>query len=60
VKISNPISLSRSETGFNPEKKAKNGDLLELNVRKPLAVSLSQSSEKLRLYNLLLNLTISV
>jgi hypothetical protein len=33
--------------------------LNELVVRKPLVVSISQRSEELRLYNLILNLTIS-
>jgi hypothetical protein len=33
--------------------------MIELNVRKPLMVSISQRSEELRLYNLVQNLTIS-
>jgi hypothetical protein len=34
-------------------KRKKDADLNALDVRKPLAVSISQSSEKLRLYNLI-------
>jgi hypothetical protein len=37
----------------------KSTDLDELNVRKPLVVSISQISEELRLYKLVQNLTIS-
>jgi hypothetical protein len=51
--ISNPDSLSSSETGVNPGIKAvKSAYLHELDVRKPLVVTISQRSEELRLYNL--------
>jgi hypothetical protein len=63
VTISNPNPLSScSETRVNPgirTKKAKKSIYLnELNVRKPLVVSISQRSEELRLYSLVLNLEI--
>jgi hypothetical protein len=50
VTISSPDWLSNSETGVNPGRRSTN--LNELDVRKPLVVSLSQRSEELRLYNL--------
>jgi hypothetical protein len=53
VTISNPDSLSSSKTGVNPEREAEiSTDLIELNVRKPLVVFISQRSNELRLYNL--------
>jgi hypothetical protein len=53
VTISNADSLSSSETGVNPGiKSGKSTYLNELDVRKPLVVSISQRSEELRLYNL--------
>jgi hypothetical protein len=46
-------SLSSSKTGVNPGIRSwKSTHLNELNVRKPLVVSISQRSEELRLYNL--------
>jgi hypothetical protein len=57
VTISNPDSLSSSETGVNPGIRSwKNTYLNELDVRKPLVQSISQKSEELRLYNLVWNL----
>jgi hypothetical protein len=53
VTISNPKSLSSTETRINPEiRSSKYTYLNELDVRKPLVVSISQRSEKLRLFNL--------
>ncbi len=53
VTISNHNSLSSSETGLNPEIRSwKSSYLIELDVRKPLVVSISQRIEELRLYNL--------
>jgi hypothetical protein len=46
--------------GLIPEQEAERSTyLIELNVRKPLVVTISQRSEELRLYNLVWNLTIS-
>ncbi len=60
VTISNPDSPSSSETGVNPGIMSwKSTCLIELDVRKPLVVSMSQRSEEMRLYNLVQNLTIS-
>jgi hypothetical protein len=61
VTISNPDSLSSSETGVNPGIKSekKSPYLIGLDVRQPLVVSNSQRSEGLRLYNLVQILTIS-
>jgi hypothetical protein len=51
--ISNPYSLSSSATGANPGRRSfKCTYLIELDVRKPLVVSISQRSEELRLYDL--------
>jgi hypothetical protein len=52
--ISNPDSLSSSETGVNPGIRSyeKSTYLNELDVRKQLVVSISQRREELRLYNL--------
>jgi hypothetical protein len=53
VTISNPDSLSSSKTRINSEIRSwKSAYLNELDVRKPLVVSISQRSEELRLYNL--------
>jgi hypothetical protein len=53
VTVSNPELLSSSETGVNPGVRSrKDTRLNELDVRKPLEVSISQRSEALRLYNL--------
>jgi hypothetical protein len=53
VTISNPCLLSSSETDVNPGIRSwKSTSLYELHVTKPLVVSISQSSEELRLYNL--------
>jgi hypothetical protein len=53
VTISNHDSLPSSEIGVNLGIRSwKSTYLNELNVRKPLVVSISQSSEELRLYNL--------
>jgi hypothetical protein len=53
VTISNPDSLSNSETGVNPRIiSGKCTHLNELDVRKPLVVSISKRSEELRLYKL--------
>jgi hypothetical protein len=41
-------------------RKQKSTYLNELDVRKPLMVSMSQRSEELKLYNLVLNLIISI
>jgi hypothetical protein len=61
VTTSNHNSLSKSETGVIPGMRSWNKHLYlnELNVRKPLVESISQRSEELTLYNLVLNLTIS-
>jgi hypothetical protein len=51
--IRNPDLLSSSGTGVNPGIRSwKSTCLIELDVRKPLVVSISQKSEELRLYNL--------
>jgi hypothetical protein len=51
--ISNPNLLSSSGAGVNSGIRSwKSTYQNELNVRKPLVVSISQSSEELRLYNL--------
>jgi hypothetical protein len=51
VTFSNPYSLSRSQTGVNPGIRSwRNNYLIELDVWKPLVVSISQRSEELRLY----------
>jgi hypothetical protein len=52
VTISNPDLLSSNETGVNPGIRSWKKHLNELDVRKPLVVSISQRSEELRLYNL--------
>ncbi len=50
--ISNPDSLSSSETGVNSGiRSSKSTYLNELDVRKPLVESISQRSEELRLNN---------
>ncbi len=60
VTISNPDSLFSSETGVNSgRRRSKSTHLNELDVRKPLVVSMSQRREELRRYNLVHNLTIS-
>jgi hypothetical protein len=62
VVISNPRSLASSETGVNPGRRSwKSTYLIELEVRKPWVVSISQSqkSKELRIHNLIQNLTIS-
>jgi hypothetical protein len=53
VKISNLHLLSSSETGVNPViiSLKKKTYLIEVDVIKPLVVSISQRSEKLRLCN---------
>ncbi len=52
--------LSSNKTGVNPRIRSwKCTYLIELNVRKPLVVSISQRSKELRLYNLVWRLTIS-
>ncbi len=49
--ISNPDLLSSIETGVNPGIRSwKSTYLNEIDVRKPLVVSISQKSEELRLY----------
>jgi hypothetical protein len=59
VTISNPDSLSGSATGVNPGKRSWRSTYLnELDVRKPMMVSISQRSEELRLHYLVWNLTI--
>jgi hypothetical protein len=53
-------SFSNSETELVVEYRADNCTyLIELNVRKPWVASISQRSEELRRYNLVLNVTIS-
>jgi hypothetical protein len=53
VTISNLDLLLSSEVGVNAGIiSCKNTDLIELEVRKSLVVSISQRSEELRLYNL--------
>jgi hypothetical protein len=53
VTIPNPDSLSSIETGDTWNKKLKYITyLIDLDVRKPLLVYISQRSEELRLYNL--------
>ncbi len=53
VTISHPDSLSSSETGVNPGIRSwKYTCLNELDARKPLVVSISQTSKALRLHNL--------
>jgi hypothetical protein len=52
VTISNPDYLSRSVTVVNPVIRSwKSTHLIELDLRNPLVVSISQRSEELRLYN---------
>ncbi len=59
VTISNLDSFSSSETAVNPEIGSwKSSYLIELDVRKPLVVFISQRSEQLRLYNLVKNVKI--
>ncbi len=52
VTISNPDLLSSREAGVNPGLSSWKTYLIELDVGKPLMVSMSQRSEELRLYNL--------
>jgi hypothetical protein len=53
VTISNPDLLSSRETGVNPGIRSwKSTYLIELDVWKPLVVSISQETEERRLYNL--------
>jgi hypothetical protein len=53
VTISNPDSFSSRETGVNPGIRSRKVTYLnELDVRKPLVVSISQRSEEQILYNL--------
>jgi hypothetical protein len=53
VTISNHETLSSSETGVHPGIRTwKSTYLIELDVSKPLVVSISQRSKKLKLYNL--------
>jgi hypothetical protein len=53
VTISNPDSISRSETRVNPAMRSRKSTyLIELDVRKPLVVSISQRREELRLKTL--------
>ncbi len=60
VTISILDSLSSSETGVTSGiRSLKSTYVIELDVRKPLVVSISQISEELRLYNLVENSTIS-
>jgi hypothetical protein len=60
VTISNPDSLSSSETGFNPgRRREKNVYLNGLDSRKPLVAYISQRSAQLRFYNLVYVVTIS-
>jgi hypothetical protein len=48
-----PHSLSSGETGINPGLEAEKSSYLnELDIRKPLVVSVSQRSEERRLFNL--------
>jgi hypothetical protein len=60
VKISYPRSFPSCETAITPGIRTwKRSYLGELNVRKPLVVSLSQISEELTLFNVVQNLKIS-
>jgi hypothetical protein len=56
VAILNPNSIFNSETGVNSGIRSLNNhfsdSLIELEVRKPLMVSISQKSEELKFYNL--------
>jgi hypothetical protein len=58
--ISNPDSLSGRETVVIPGiRSCKSPHLNELDIRKPFAVSISQSSEERIFYSLFYDLTIS-
>jgi hypothetical protein len=60
VTISNPDLLSTVKQELILEEEAGRSTYLnELNARRPLVVSISQRSEKLRLYHLVWNLKIS-
>jgi hypothetical protein len=50
--IQRPILLFSSETAVNPRKAEKCAHLIQLDVRTPLVVSVSERSEELRLCNL--------
>jgi hypothetical protein len=53
VTIFKPESPFSSEAGVNPGiRSRKSTYLIQLDVRKPLVVSISQRSEELRFYNL--------